>query len=302
MENLKKSGELVKSFCKINIFLKVLSKRKDGFHNIFSYMVPINFYDEIFFEEIKEGIEVETIGAEIEKEENLVYKGAKMLFEYSKNKKGIKIKIKKNVPLGSGLGGGSSNCATTLKHLNRFWDCNLSNKELKELGLKIGSDIPFFIDCVPAFVSGRGEKIFQKKINLKFPEEIVLFIPPISISTKDVYNAFDKLSKKKERFNKKEFLENLSFENLKNDLQEAAFLVCPELKEIYSMIKKTKPEFLILSGSGSAFWGFYNNKEKEEEARNHLTKSIKFYILSFKDFYTFFRRNLYGFCKSSGLP
>ena len=281
MDDLKKSGECLKSFCKINIFLKVLSKRKDGFHNIFSYIVPLNFYDEIYFEEIKEGIELETIGANILKEENLVYKGARKLFEYSKNKRGIKIRIIKNVPLGSGLGGGSSNCATALKYLNKFWDCNLDKKKLMEIGLNIGSDIPFFIDGKPAFVSGRGEKIVHKKISLKFPKKIVLFVPPISVSTKDVYNGFDILNKKRERFIKKEFLENLSFENLKNDLQDAAFFVYPKLKDVYYEIKKTKPEFLILSGSGSSFWGFYENEEKEEKAKKHLTKSLKFYILSF---------------------
>ncbi len=281
MENLKKSGKCFKSFCKINIFLKVLSKRKDGFHNIFSYIVPINFYDEIYFEEIKEGIEVETIGAKIEKEENLAYKGALELFKYSKNKRGIKIKIKKNVPIGSGLGGGSSNCATALKYLNKFWHCNLNKTELIKIGAKLGSDVPFFIEEKPAIVSGKGEKIFKKKINLNFPKNIVLFIPPISISTKEVYNAYDSLKKKEKRFNKKEFLKNLSIENLENDLQEAAFLVSPKLREFYEEIKSTKLEFLILSGSGSSFWGFYKNKEREREAKKHLTKLLKFYILSF---------------------
>lgn len=279
MENLKKSGEWSKSFCKINLFLKVLSKRKDGFHNIFSYIVPINFYDEIYFKEIKEGIEVETIGAKIKKEENLAYKGALELFKYSENKKGIKIKIKKNVPIGSGLGGGSSNCAAALKYLNKFWHCKLNKIELIKIGAKIGSDVPFFIEGKPAIVSGRGEKILKKKINLNLPENIVLFIPPLSISTKEVYNAYDKLKNEK-KFNKKEFLKNLSFENLENDLQEAAFLVSPKLREFYNEIKSTKPEFLILSGSGSSFWGFYKNKEEIREAKKHLTKLLKFYILS----------------------
>ncbi|MEJ5166226.1 MAG: 4-(cytidine 5'-diphospho)-2-C-methyl-D-erythritol kinase, partial [Thermoanaerobaculia bacterium] len=123
MENSKEFTVSLKSFCKINLFLKVISKRKDGFHNIFSYLMPISLYDEIYFEKIEEDrFEIETIGADIKKEENLVYRAGLVLKEYSKNKKGVKIKIIKNVPLGSGLGGGSSNCALTLNFLNKYWE------------------------------------------------------------------------------------------------------------------------------------------------------------------------------------
>lgn len=303
MENLKEFTVYLKSFCKVNLFLKVISKRKDGFHNIFSYLMPVSLYDEIIFEEIDKGkFEVETINADIKKEENLVYKAGMVLKGYAKNDKGIRIKIIKNVPLGSGLGGGSSNCALALNFLNKYWECNLKKADLIKIASKLGSDVPFFIEGVPAFVSGKGEKILKKDINLKLPEEIVLFIPPFSIPTKEVYKKYDFIKKNSPKFKKDEFLKTLSFRSLKNDLQVAAFEVQPLLKEIYAKINETKPSFLILSGSGSAFWGFYKDKKREEEAKRLLTNFLKFYIVSFTKFLPLQGGIFYGYHSSTGLP
>lgn len=303
MENSKEFTASLKSFCKINLFLKVISKRKDGFHNIFSYLIPISLYDEIIFEEIERGkFEVETFKADIKKEENLVFRAGMALKEYAKNKRGVKIKIIKNVPLGSGLGGGSSNCAIALNFLNKYWDCNLKKAYLIKIASKLGSDVPFFIDGMPAFVSGKGDKILKSKVKLKIPEKIVLFIPPFSIPTKKVYNVYDLMKKCKKRFKKSEFLSNLSFDLLENDLQEAAFEVEPKLKEMYKKIRETKPDFLILSGSGSAFWGFYKDKKREEEAKRLLTNFLKFYIVSFTNFLPLQGGIFYGYHASSGLP
>lgn len=281
MENSKGFGKAFKSYSKINIFLKILSKRRDGFHNIFSYILPLNFYDEIYFEEIEKGnFDVQTYNVDIKKEENLVFKAGMKLLKYARNERGVRIKIFKNIPLGSGLGGGSSNCATTIKFLNDFWECNLSQKEILKIASELGSDVPFFIRGRPALVSGRGEKISFRKINLKIPQSIVLFIPQISVPTKYVYLAFDKINRKIPKFNKIDYLKNLNFDNLKNDLQESAFFVFPELKSIYNKIKETRPEVLLLSGSGSAFWGFYKDNQTQENAKRLLTNFVKFYIVS----------------------
>lgn len=281
MESLKKFGKCYKANAKINVFLKVLGKRKDGFHEIFSYILPIRFYDEIYFKETKrDEIEVETLNEEIKKEENLVYKGAVKLLEYAREKKGVKIIIKKNIPLGSGLGGGSSDCAVTLKFLNKFWRCNLNKKELIRIGAEIGSDVPFFIINKPAIVEGRGEIIKFKKIKLDLPNKIILFCPKLKIQTKKVYEKWDEINKKKEIFfNKNSYLKNLRIENLENDLQNPAFSLSEELKNIYEKIKETRPDFLIMSGSGSSFWGFYKNEKKLNEARGLLTNFLKFYIV-----------------------
>ena len=281
MENSKEFGKAFKSYSKINIFLKILSKRRDGFHNIFSYILPLNFYDEIYFEEIEKGnFDVQTYNVDIKKEENLVFKAGMKLLKYARNKRGVRIKIFKNIPLGSGLGGGSSNCATTIKFLNGFWECNLSQKEILKIATELGSDVPFFIKGRPALVSGKGEKISFRKINLKIPQSIVLFVPQISVPTKDVYLAFDKINRKIPKINKIDYLKNLNFDNLKNDLQESAFFIFPELKSIYNKIRETNPEVLLLSGSGSAFWGFYKDNQIQEKAKRSLTNFVKFYIVS----------------------
>ncbi len=217
MESLKGFGCYLKSYAKINVFLRVLGKRIDGFHEIFSYIHPINLYDEVYFEERKDfKIIVETFNAKIKMEENLAYKAALKMLEFAKVKKGINIKIYKNIPLGSGLGGGSSNCAVVLKFLNKYWRCNLRNKELLKISSLLGSDVPFFINSKPAIVSGRGEKILKRKIPIKLPKKIFLFIPNFSIPTKEVYLAWDLLWENKIlKFKKEEYLRNLKFENLK---------------------------------------------------------------------------------------
>lgn len=303
MENSREFTGSHKSYAKVNLFLKVISKRKDGFHNIFSYIFPVPLYDEVIFEEIeREKFEVETLKADIKKVENLAYKAGIVLKEYAKNKKGIKIKIIKNIPIGSGLGGGSSNCALVLNFLNKYWECNLNKRQLLKISSKLGSDVPFFIEGKPAFVSGKGDKIIKGDINLKIPERFVLFIPPFSIPTKEVYKNYDLLKKEGKRFKKEEFLSNLSFDKLENDLLKAAFLVQPKLEEIFIKIKETKPEFFILSGSGSAFWGFYRNKREEERAKRLLTNFLKFYIVSFKNFLPLQGGIYYGYHASTGLP
>ncbi|MEJ5167061.1 MAG: hypothetical protein WHV67_08565, partial [Thermoanaerobaculia bacterium] len=181
-------------------------------------------------------------------------------------------------------------------------ECSLKRKDLLKIALKLGSDVPFFIEGVPAFVSGKGDKILKRSVKLKLPEKIVLFIPPFSIPTKKVYNAYDFLKLKKGRFKKEDFLKNLSLKSLKNDLQEAAFEVEPKLKEIYNKIRETEPDFLILSGSGSAFWGFYEDKKREEEAKRLLTNFLKFYIVSFTNFLPLQGGIFYGYHSSTGLP
>ncbi|PIU83199.1 MAG: 4-(cytidine 5'-diphospho)-2-C-methyl-D-erythritol kinase, partial [Elusimicrobia bacterium CG06_land_8_20_14_3_00_38_11] len=136
----------LKANAKINLFLDILNKRKDGYHNIRTIFQEISLTDEIYVREIKNGIKIFCAHPKVPTNKtNLVYKAADLLKKHSGIKKGILIKIKKNIPVGGGLGGGSSDAAAVLKGLNKLWNLKLTKNQLAGIGKKIGADVPFFI-------------------------------------------------------------------------------------------------------------------------------------------------------------
>src|SRR3989338_2475057 len=179
------------SYAKINLFLKIGRKLGSGYHNLQSVMQKIELSDNIAIEPLHEDkIVVESTHPELSSEENLAYKAALLLKKKYKVKQGAKIYLEKNIPLQSGLGGGSSNAATTILNLNKLWGLKLKEKQLIELAMHLGSDVPFFIGENAALVEGIGDKI--KRIKKSFSINIVLINPGFRISTKWAYAAFDK--------------------------------------------------------------------------------------------------------------
>ena len=147
---------------KINLFLKVLRKRPDGYHDIHSWFQAVDLFDELTFRRKTEtGIGLDVTGDPDlpENGENLVIRAAEMLFDRFKLPGGLKIGLKKAIPVAAGLGGGSSDVATTIYALNQLYDLELTAKTMQQLGLEIGSDVPFFFSTGQAEISGRGEVI-----------------------------------------------------------------------------------------------------------------------------------------------
>jgi len=172
-----------KAFAKINWALSVLNKRNDGYHDIISLMHAIDLYDTLIFEP-SSGIEIQT-ELPIKRENNLIYKAIIALQQYTGIKKGIKVTLQKQIPIGAGLGGGSSDAATTLKALNELWGLNLGVNTLQEIGASIGSDVPFFFNLPLCIVEGRGDIIKPLKIEKSYT--LVIVKPKFSISTKWAY-------------------------------------------------------------------------------------------------------------------
>ena len=152
-------------FAKLNLGLDVIKKRNDGFHDISSIMCKINLCDQIYFQESNKN---EVFQEGITMEKNIVFKVLDyMTKEYSPSKK-LKIIIEKKIPYSSGMGGGSSNAATAIQGINKLLKLNLDSKEKFDIGLKFGSDIPFFLSNSSALISGRGDKIqFIKNPNIQ---------------------------------------------------------------------------------------------------------------------------------------
>ena len=130
---------------KLNLNLRVISKRIDGYHNLETTFQLIDLFDEITFKKDNESFNISCDGLEIEPENNLIFKSFNAIKEYCEVDEGIQIHLKKNIPAGAGLGGGSSNAATTLIALNKIWDLNLSRQELAKIGKPLGADIPISV-------------------------------------------------------------------------------------------------------------------------------------------------------------
>ena len=177
--------EIVKAQAKINFGLNVVEKRPDGYHNIETIFYPINLHDTLTFSDSGSYI-FETDNSILNSEkDNLVTKAKDLLEKESGKKINVKIHLSKKIPIGAGLGGGSSDAAAALITLNKMFRLNLDSVVLNKLALSLGSDVPFFLNPFPSFGSSRGEILEQ--IDFKIKESILLVNPGIYVSTKWAY-------------------------------------------------------------------------------------------------------------------
>ncbi len=185
------------AYAKINLSLDVAGRRENGYHDVRMVMQSVSLHDTLTFEK-NDGFSLTTDNEELTKEsddgkENIILKACRVLSEYKGAFGGAKITLTKRIPIAAGMAGGSTDAAATLRGLNRLYDLGLSLKELETIAVKIGADVPFCVRGGTALSEGIGEIL----TTLKTPSEtkIVIVKPDINVSTKDVYEAFDSLSK-----------------------------------------------------------------------------------------------------------
>ena len=180
---------IIQSPAKLNLYLKVTKKLSNGYHELDTSFQLIDIFDTLeFVNSDSTNINVSCSERNINQEDNIVFKAANKLKEITSKKVGINISLKKNIPIGGGLGGGSSNAATTICVLNKLWKLNLSSNELIKIGVKLGADVPLFIKGESSYAKGIGEKLTPKKsISGKF----VVISPDIHSSTKEMFNLYD---------------------------------------------------------------------------------------------------------------
>lgn len=244
---------------KINIGLNITSKRDDGYHLIQSVFMPIPFYDIIeIIPSNNNDISFKYTGIEIESntEDNLCVKAYRLMKKYFSIPV-FSIYLHKQIPIGSGLGGGSSDAAFTLKGINEIAKLNLNNKELKHLAIKLGADCPFFIDNVPTYAEGIGEQL--KPIENKFyGKYLVIVIPNIFISTT---KAYQNIKPQKPNYCLKDVYSSdfKHYKNtIKNQFEEYAFAKYEQLNDIKINLYKKGAFFASMSGSGSAIFGIFD--------------------------------------------
>ena len=261
----------IKSPCKINFGLNIVSKRSDGFHNIETIFYPINLFDVIVFE-ISNNFSF-SCNIESLEENNIITKAVRLIEEEKKIKLPVAIHLEKRIPFGAGLGGGSSNAASTLLSLNELFQLNMSNEIVKSNALKLGSDVPFFLKPFPSFGKSRGEVLTE--INFVIKKPLLIINPGINVATKW---AYENIIPRRPDFNLIE-LNNNGFSDYSqlnhlvvNDFENIVFSKFPEIKNIKNEIQNFGAEFSLMSGSGSSVFGIFNDVEKAEIAQDYFSQ------------------------------
>ena len=261
-----------KTPAKINLGLHIHGKREDGFHELETIFQMVSLYDDVELELLSSGIKLEcdTPGVPTD-DTNLVCKAALLLRQsYQVEGKGVSIRLKKKIPFGAGLGGGSGNAAGVLMGLNRLWDLNIEREKLLALAAELGSDVPFFLTSPCALGMGRGEQLKVLKPCAKF--QVLLVFPGFPVATSWVYqNLKLKLTKRENNISIPR--KNLSLSDitslgsrLYNDLEPVVIQRFPEVQVVKDELGAWGALGVLLSGSGSTVFGIFDDPEKARVA------------------------------------
>jgi len=261
----------VRSFAKINLGLEIVRKRPDGYHDIRTLFQTITLADDLDFEPGPAGtFELEGDDPVVAWDgTNLVHRAAALLRRTSGTDPGVRITVKKNVPAGRGLGGGSSNAAATLLALDAMWGLGLGPAGLAPLARNLGADVPFFLKgglCL-------GEEIGDRLTPLADLEPLACLIvfPPFPIPTPSIYAGVGSSLTSPGKVSKIErFLESRDFSLLENDLERVIFRAHPELERWKSFFRDEGALVAQVSGSGSAVYGLFPDPASGEKARRRL--------------------------------
>ena len=266
---------VLSSPAKLNLFLHIVGRRSDGYHLLQSVFQLIDWCDQISLKKIARS-EVRRVNPipGVLPDQDLVVRAANLLKDFCKSDAGVEIDVKKEIPMGAGMGGGSSDAATTLVGLNSLWNLNLSKETLCMLGLQLGADVPFFIFGQNAFVEGIGEKI--KEISLESRDFLVIF-PNQGIPTASIFQDSE-LTRDHAQITIDGFLAS-PWSNLTNDCQAVAMRICPEVKQALDWITQAIPgSEPRMSGSGSSVFAVLDDKTNIAKLENLLQNLPKGWV------------------------
>jgi len=272
------------SYAKINIGLSIRAKRGDGFHSIETILQQISLKDHLRLSVASD----DTVSFDCSDkslphdERNLCVRAAMLLKQVTGSRQGVAIRLEKRIPYGAGLGGGSSNAAVVLLGLNKLWQLGLSLDVLTKTAAAIGSDVPFFITGGTALATGRGDRLRQVP-NFLAKKTIFLAVPEARISTKWAYDQVNlNLTKKKKNVTLSRFKRGTSdnqdiLSSGVNDFEAVVFPQYPGLGDIKLRIAR-RAEYASLSGSGSAVYGVFANKQDADAVKFDASSQIKTFV------------------------
>ena len=268
-----------KAYGKINLSLDVLGRRANGYHDVSMVMQTVDLYDVITLRKLsdRDGIILTTDVDNIPLDEgNIVYKAIKLVKEEYGIDIGVSADIKKRLPVAAGMGGGSADAAAALRGMNTLFELGLRSERLEELGVRLGADIPFLIKGGIALAEGIGEKLTALPA---FPEcRLVIVKPNVSVSTKEVYEAFDSLTEVVHP-NIKKLTDALGKEDLRyivkllgNVLEDVTIKRHGIIDEIKRLLLENGAVFSMMTGSGPTVFGIFENEEKAVMAGERLSE------------------------------
>ncbi|MCR4807804.1 MAG: 4-(cytidine 5'-diphospho)-2-C-methyl-D-erythritol kinase [Lachnospiraceae bacterium] len=273
----------LRAYAKINLSLDVTGRRDNGYHDVRMIMQSVGLYDEISLKKEDPGTEAVSIRLESESlevapdKDNLIYRAAALIMEECGIRAGVRIHYKKNIPVAAGMAGGSTDAAAVLKGMNDLFDLGLDDKRLRELGVRIGADVPYCIMGGTALSEGIGEILTPLP---PMPDcSILIAKPPVGVSTAYVYNTFDSLE---DKYHPDVDAMIKAIEN--KDIRRIADLLGNSLEGVtvakHPVIEKIKEIMLgngalgaLMSGSGPTVFGIFDEKDKAEEAAVKIRES-----------------------------
>lgn len=241
---------------KINLFLHIVGRRPDGYHLLQTAFRMLDWGDEIHLRCRPDGRILRTTDVPgVAPEADLVVRAARALQQATGSTKGVDIGVCKRIPMGGGLGGGSSDAATVLIALNRMWGCNLSGQRLRELGLALGADVPFFIFGETAFAEGVGEALQPLKVA---PAWYVMVAPEVAVPTAEIFSA-EELTRDTEPIIMRAFATHTT----RNDMQPTVCRRFPEVAE--ALVWLSQHGAARMSGSGACIFAPFDSKEEADQ-------------------------------------
>jgi 4-diphosphocytidyl-2-C-methyl-D-erythritol kinase len=273
---------MIKSYAKLNLYLEVVNKRQDGYHNLKSIMTSIALHDSIYIKKRKDSlIKISCTNKSIPIDEhNLVYQVVNYLQKEYNISQGLNIHIVKKIPMGGGLAGGSSNAAAVLVYLNHQWNINLSKEALNETALLFGSDVPYCLFHQTALATSRGENLYM--LNTTYNGYVVIINPNIVVSTKEIFTNYPVKKEPIHSFHVNDFKQydimNV-FKYFYNELEEIVFERYPEILNACIELLQMGVEKPLMSGSGSSVFAvFPSRKEAKQIAKRYQSLYPNHYV------------------------
>lgn len=267
------------SFAKINLALRVLDERDDGFHNLFTIFQTVSLHDTLSFTEA-DGISLSCDDATLPTDErNLVVKAANILRELYDVRQGAAIHLSKRTPSPGGLGGGSSNAAVAMIGLSRLWDLDIPAQELHPFAAAIGSDVPFFLYGGTAIGTGRGTDI-EPVEDIRCPN-LLIVTPRVSVPTREAFASMGRESLTSAdaerilnvcRFGAQNL--DMSHLNLGNDIEAVVFAAHPEVERVKRVLVEFGAANALMSGSGASVFAIFDKEETRQTALKALDAEV----------------------------